>query len=242
MKVRNPKSRNDLSIRRSDYVLEIGGGHNPHFRSNVVVDKFADSNDHRSGDLKLLKGQKFIEADGQNLPFKDKEFDFVICNQVLEHVDDPSAFLKEQFRVARRGYIETPSVIGEYMFPKQSHLWLLHEYQGKVYMVNKSQLPFVHGYDLGELFQEYLPTHSIGFKVLERTHPNLFTLRIEWENDFDFEINPTSPEILQYFSGQWKKEWADDFFPTKSLAREFLDAVVSYKNIALSTIRSKMMK
>lgn len=242
MKVRTPKSRFDLAIRRKDRVLEVGGGHNPHHRANVVVDKFADSNYHRSGNIKLFKGQQFIEADGENLPFKDQEFDFVMCNQVLEHVDDPAAFLREQFRVARRGYIETPSVIGEYLFPKDSHKWLLHEHEGVIYIVEKARLPFVSGYDLGELFLEYLPTHSIGFKVLERTHPNLFTLRIEWEKDFEFVVNPTDPSILQYFSGTWKKEWSYEFFPKKSLAQEFVDAVISYKNIAVSVFRSKIIK
>ena len=242
MKVRTPKTRNDLSIGAKDYVLEVGGGHNPHFRANVVVDKFTDSNYHRSGDLRLLKGQKFVEADGCNLPFADKEFDFVICNQVLEHVDDPAAFLREQFRVARCGYIETPSIIGEYLFPKESHQWLLHEHEGIVYIVNKKTLPFVSGYDMGDLFLNYLPTHSIGFKVLERTHPNLLTMRIEWQDDFPFEVNPESPEILKYFKGSWKIEWGNEFFPKKSLAEEFVDAIVSYKNIAISTFKSKLLK
>ena len=93
MKISNPKSRFHIGFRRDHKVLEVGGGHNPHPRSNVVVDKFVDSNYHRQSDLKVLKNQRFIEADGENLPFEDKEFDFVICNQVLEHVENPEIFL-----------------------------------------------------------------------------------------------------------------------------------------------------
>ena len=111
MKERNPKSRFNLSIAKTDRVLEVGGGHNPHPRSNIIVDKFTDTNYHRSGDIKVLKHQQFLAADGENLPFKDKEFDYVICCQVLEHVENPVKFLSEQFRVARRGYIETPSLL-----------------------------------------------------------------------------------------------------------------------------------
>lgn len=55
MKTSNPKSRNHLSIGKNDRVLEVGCGHNPHFRSNVIVDKFIDSNYHRSGDIKVLR-------------------------------------------------------------------------------------------------------------------------------------------------------------------------------------------
>ena len=78
MILRNPKSRFKLNIKRKDRVLEIGGGHNPHPKAHVVVDKFVDENTHRGGDLKLLPGQTFIQANGENLPFKDNEFDFVI--------------------------------------------------------------------------------------------------------------------------------------------------------------------
>ncbi len=34
--------------------------------------------------------QQFINANGEALPFKDKEFDYVICNQVLEHAENPA--------------------------------------------------------------------------------------------------------------------------------------------------------
>ena len=57
MKYRNPKSRFNLSIGKKDHVLEVGGGHNPHPRSNVVVDKFVDCNYHRKSDVKVLKNQ-----------------------------------------------------------------------------------------------------------------------------------------------------------------------------------------
>ena len=39
MKIRNPKSRFHIDVKRSDYVLDVGGGHNPHPRANVVVDE-----------------------------------------------------------------------------------------------------------------------------------------------------------------------------------------------------------
>ena len=58
MKIRNPKSRFDIRVKGSDKVLDVGGGHNPHPRANVVVDKFTDTNFHRSGDIKVLKKQK----------------------------------------------------------------------------------------------------------------------------------------------------------------------------------------
>lgn len=118
MRKSNPPSRFHLSIKKNDHVLEVGGGHNPHPRSNVVVDKFTDDNTHRAGNLKVLKNQRFLQADGESLPFRDKEFDYVICCHVLEHVENPIQFLSEQMRVANKGYIETPSLIGCYLSQK----------------------------------------------------------------------------------------------------------------------------
>lgn len=72
MKTGNPQSRFKLNINKNAHVLEVGGGHNPHPRSNIVVDKYIDSNYHRLTDIKVLKHQQFIEADGEDLPLKIK--------------------------------------------------------------------------------------------------------------------------------------------------------------------------
>ncbi len=242
MKIRSPKNRQDLRIRAKDRVLEVGGGHNPHPRANVVVDKFTDSNYHRSGDIKVLKNQQFIEADGEALPFKDKEFDYVICCQVLEHVENPVKFLSEQFRVANRGFIETPSLLGEYLYARDSHRWILHEVGDVLYLVDKKEINFSVSYNLMDLVQYYLPQHSIGFKIMERTHPNLLTVRIEWEHDFQYKVNPTDPFILQYFTGEWKAAWANIFFPKKTLLGEAKDTAWACWDISKSFIKSRLLR
>ena len=38
MKTRTPLDRNDLQIQKKDKVIEIGSGHNPSFRANVIVE------------------------------------------------------------------------------------------------------------------------------------------------------------------------------------------------------------
>ena len=44
-----------------------------------------------------------IQANIKNLPFEDNSFDIVLCNHVLEHIDDDRQALKEIHRVLRKG-------------------------------------------------------------------------------------------------------------------------------------------
>ncbi len=243
MKIRNPKNRFDLAIKKSDRVLEVGGGHNPHPRSNIVVDKFTgDDNQHRGADLKVLAHQQFMEADGANLPFKDQEFDYVICCHVLEHIPDPDTFLKEQFRVAKRGYIEIPSLLGELLAQKDSHKWIMHEHDDVLYLVEKQKINFNPRYDTGNLVHDYLPKNSIGYKIMQRTHANIETIRIEWDRDFKYAIEPTDPEIRKYFLGPWQNAWSSHFFPVRSYSTELKETMAAIWDISKSVVRSKLLK
>lgn len=49
-----------------------------------------------------------VVADVQNLPFNDKVFDFVLCDNVVEHVEKPNNALKELKRVSKEILIIVP--------------------------------------------------------------------------------------------------------------------------------------
>ena len=73
-------------------------------------------------------GKPFYECSIDKMPFEDKEFDFVYCAHVLEHLNDPQAACQEIIRVGKRGYIECPSSWHEIVFPAGDHKWLVdHE-------------------------------------------------------------------------------------------------------------------
>ena len=68
-------------------------------------------------------------CDGHDLPFKDKSFDGVICQAVLEHVVDPFRSVEEIYRVLKESglvYAETPFMQqvhgGRYDFARFTHL------------------------------------------------------------------------------------------------------------------------
>jgi ubiquinone/menaquinone biosynthesis C-methylase UbiE len=44
-----------------------------------------------------------IAADSFHLPFNDNSFDCVIASEIIEHVVDPDGFIKELFRVVKKG-------------------------------------------------------------------------------------------------------------------------------------------
>ena len=93
-------------------VLEIGCGNNPSPEADVWVDLYPWDNLHRShlDDLTILDRNRFICADLQHLPFKDKQFDKILCRHVIEHVPSPTQACREMQRVARCGEMEFPSL------------------------------------------------------------------------------------------------------------------------------------
>ena len=91
-------------IKPADRVLEIGPGTAPFKRADVSVD-FVDV----EGVKKLVKCDLATDP----LPFADKEFDFVVCRHMLEDMYNPFPLCAEMSRVAKAGYVETPSPIAE---------------------------------------------------------------------------------------------------------------------------------
>lgn len=242
MKVSTPISRYKLNIPSSARVLDVGSGHNPHPRANVIVDKFTDTNYHRASDIKVLKKQEFINADGENLPFKDNEFDYVICNHVLEHVDNPAKFLTEISRVGKMGYIETPSLTGEHLIPKESHKWLILDLNNKLVIVDKTLVGFNTSHDFGLVFLDYLQQHSFGYKIMQRTHHQLLTVNHEWRDSIDFIVNPTDESLLKFFKEPWDTAHYNTIMPQRGMFSEVIKASQATFDIFRSVIKSKLLK
>lgn len=223
-------------------VLEIGSGHNPMYRSNVLTDKFSDDNSHRCGDIRLHPHQTFVEGEGEHLPFEDGAFDYVICNQVLEHADDPARFINEIMRVGRRGYIETPSMLGELMFPKESHKWVILLIDNKLVFFEKSRMPGNYQNNYGELFLNYLPYQSLTFKLLMISEPHLMINRLEWENDLEILVNPTDDHYGAYFTKSWNREMTSKAFPPRNALVEVVRTIRASYYLLKEKLKQKIHK
>jgi hypothetical protein len=92
-----------VSLHKGDAkILEIGPGDTPF----PLATHFIDHKDARPNTT-------ILDACTEKFPFKTEEFDFVYARHVLEDVKDPTAIFQEMVRVAKKGYIETPSIMAE---------------------------------------------------------------------------------------------------------------------------------
>ena len=239
MKERSPLDRNDLRIKSSDKVLEVGSGHNPTFRANVIVEKYVDSNYHRSGDVKIYPHQTFVNSDGTSMPFKDKEFDYLICNQVLEHVEDPVAFVNELQRVSQRGYLELPSFIGESLFPKQSHKWVCLEIDQKLVLYEKSKLPPLFP-NYGKTFLNLLPYESIALRVFYLSYHQMHTIRHEWKDSIEIVVNSENEFYKSFFEQTWTEEMSRVIFPPHSKKQDIKVSLHALRHLISNFIKRKL--
>ena len=104
-------------------VLDVGAGHDPHPRCDVVVDKYVEDDFERN--TKISVSKPLVVGDGEALPFADGTFSYVIASHVLEHAIVPTQFAAEMSRVADAGFAQVPSAESELTFGWPFHPWLI---------------------------------------------------------------------------------------------------------------------
>ena len=179
------KSINNILNKNSNWrILDIGCGYTANNFATVVADVQDLS--------KFYKHKEFIQIDKETLPFKDKEFDFVIASHVIEHVKDFEFFLKELSRIASKGYIELPSRLSDNLVfeNKTDHLWWFKfdDIEKKLIVSKKNQLidPFI----------------SVATsKILESIFRESLIIELYWENSINYKIDNDLKEELKKLTG-----------------------------------------
>lgn len=118
-----------LSMKKGKMMKSLNVGCGNRTFQDVNVDLYIkDIYDHRNKDCDVLDFKKipnFVLCDGCFLPFQDNSFEYVVSQQVIEHIENPFLFLKELVRVSSHKIkIETVHKIGERIFAsKQERKW-----------------------------------------------------------------------------------------------------------------------
>jgi len=82
-------------------ILDVGAGESP-WREWLPCDcTYCGVDIRNADDYGMSHRADVIYYDGKTIPFPDGRFDGAICIEVLEHVDDPQAFMTEVARVLK---------------------------------------------------------------------------------------------------------------------------------------------
>jgi len=164
-------------------VLDIGCGYNANKFAKVICDVQDLSNYYQE--------KKFIRLTEKKLPFKDKEFDFVVASHVMEHVEDVEFFIKELQRVSKKGYIELPTILEDNLVfeNKKDHLWHMDfdDVENKLLISKKVQY-----------FEPVLTVATV--KKMSEVFRSSFILELFWEDIIDYKINKDKKNTIKKIS------------------------------------------
>jgi len=164
-------------------ILDIGCGYTAHEKATVIC----DIQDLSS----FYKNKKFIKLDNKNLPFKDKEFDFVIASHVIEHVEDVEYFISELQRISSKGYIELPTILEDNLVfeNKNDHLWHMEFDDVNNHLLISKRVQYL----------EPVLTVSIAKKLSKYFRQSLI-LELFWENSIEYQIKQNSDTNFEKIS------------------------------------------
>tara|TARA_B100001057_G_C22665473_1_gene877661 strand:+ start:60 stop:671 length:612 start_codon:yes stop_codon:yes gene_type:complete len=152
-------------------VLDIGCGYTAHKKANIICD-VQDLSEY-------YKGRDFVKLEDKTLPFKDKEFDFVITSHVIEHVEDVNFFIKELQRISTKGYIELPTMLEDNLVfeNKNDHLWHMEFDDVNHQLLIRKRIQYL----------EPVLTVSVAKKLAQYFRQSLI-LELFWENSIEFNL------------------------------------------------------
>jgi len=176
----------DFLVKEGGKVLDIGSGAYPFPLATHLADLYEGETTHRVEPL-VRDHREFRVCNLEELPYGDKEFEFVYCSHVLEHVADPAKACEEIMRVGKRGYIETPTRTSDIMFNftglKDHHRWHI--------ILVKNTLIFCEWTDkehrdsgCSDFFKMFHSKYKNPFQTLIRDNRDLFVNMLIWDNNF----------------------------------------------------------
>ena len=109
------------NTKKKDVVLDVGCRNRLLLRSNIVLDKYPDTERPTTGKLRKSKYQTLVIRDCLNLAFKNKSIDFIYSKYLVENID---IFSSELQRVGKQGGLISLSILNELFNSEPFHCWL----------------------------------------------------------------------------------------------------------------------
>ena len=180
-------------------VIDIGGSVNYTHWSYDLTDYIIDMNDFESSRIKVFKVNLNYENDWkivEEYVAENGKFDFCICSHTLEDLALPALTLKMMPKIAKKGFIATPSKYAE-LAKVADQPWLGYIHHRWIYTFKDSiyfAAPKLN-------FIEHIPE----LVKLGNPDPNVYELSFFWKDNIEFEIlnndylGPTVEHVVSYY-------------------------------------------
>lgn len=174
----------NLKVNRNQKVIDIGSGHAPLIRADVLCDLPPLEDSQRPVTGIYTPPNRFVVGDLLELPFVTKAFDFAFSRAVLEHIPNPIKACEEITRIAHKGLLILPSYLWEIMGGSEVHLWLISREKNKLVFHRKTmEHRQLHSLIPGKI------RNSKQYENLFNTFYDDFFINFYWENKISIEVN-----------------------------------------------------
>lgn len=204
-----------LNLKASDLVLEIGSGHSPHYRADILCDRWLFSNKQRSN-FSLQIDRPLVICKGEMLPFGANAFDFVITRQALEHSLRPAKFLSEIERVGKKGLIICPHAIREEIFGWKNHHWWITQENGQLFLSPKTSRKSNNYYH--RLYEKRKAFRSFCRHIELELNIHFF-----WSAKIKFKINAKTDDLFRQRTKKQAEQLLRKFQKEKITDSVFMD-------------------
>ena len=186
----------NFDIKPGNKVLDIGSGHLPFpFATHLAEFALEDDAYGRSGHaFKSVQGLPVTQCSVEDMPFTDKEFDFVYCSHVLEHVENPEKACAELIRVAQKGYIEAPSRSKDLWLntaKSSNHRWKVEKDGEKLIFreYSDTELEGIRNNILMDMHCKPETSREKAFSALVLLKSDVLNTMFMWEDSFELEVH-----------------------------------------------------
>ena len=181
-------------INRHQTVIDIGSGHAPLVRSDILCDfiPFNETSQRPVAGI-YTPPNRFVVGNVLELPFGTKKFDFAYSRALLEHVPDPKKACEEISRIAKKGLLILPSYLWEIMGGSKPHLWLISRKEDTLVFQRKTSKHLELNAQIPEIIR-----NSEQYESLFNAFYDYFYINFYWKDSIPIEVINDDPNAYIY--------------------------------------------